>query len=68
MKNNIYAAFLIMIGLIIGSTLGYKTIQLRESVTKMDLEIKKLELALAEIEQNVCPAYLYEEGEDHDND
>ena len=68
MKNNIFAAFLIMVGLIIGSTLGYKTIQLRESVTKMELEITKLELALAEVEQDVCTEYLYGEPEDHDND
>ncbi len=63
MKNNIFAAFLIMIGLVIGSTLGYKTTQLNASVTKMELEITKLDLVMTQIEQATCLTV-----EEHKND
>ena len=52
--KNIFAAFLIMTGLIIGSTLGYKTIQLKAAVIEMELEVTKLELVMTEIEQLMC--------------
>ena len=52
-----------MVGLIIASTLGYKTMQLREGVTGMELEITKLELVMAQVEQAMCLAI-----EEHKND
>ncbi len=63
MKSNIFAGFLVMVGLIIASTLGYKTMQLREGVTGMELEITKLELVMAQVEQAMCLAI-----EEHKND
>jgi hypothetical protein len=63
MKSNIFAGFLVMVGLIIGSTLGYKTMQLREGVTNMELEITKLEVVMTQIEQLMCL-----EIEEHKND